>query len=125
MQKPPLGGLSHVYQWHREGFEIPKGAERVATGGVGSAFREQAFMLGQHAFGTQFHPEMHPRMMHRWLSRAGHMLELEGARPLDQHLAGIKRHYPKQSQWLKRTLAHWLAPVIARPTKDSGSSADS
>jgi GMP synthase (glutamine-hydrolysing) len=120
-----LGGLSHVYQWHREGFEMPKGAERVAIGAVDSAFREQAFMLGQHALGTQFHPEMHPRMMHRWLTRAGHMLELEGARSLDQHLAGMKRYYPKQSQWLKRTLAHWLAPVIARNAKDFGASADS
>ena len=103
-----FGGLSHVYHWHREGFVCPKGTERLAVGIPGSAFDEQAFLVGRHALGTQFHPEMHPRMMHRWLNRAGHMLDLEGARPLSEHLAGMRRYYPKQAQWLKRTLAQWL-----------------
>ena len=113
-----LTGLNHVYQWHREGFEVPRGAERLAVGADGSAFNEQAFRVGSQAIGTQFHPEMHPRMMHRWLHRAGHMLELQGARPMTQHLAGIQRYDPKQSQWLKRTLGNWLSGIDSAGIKD-------
>lgn len=120
-----LTGLRHVYQWHREGFEVPRGAERLAVGADGSAFPEQAFRVGPQAIGTQFHPEMHPRMMYRWLHRAGHMLELQGARPLAEHVAGMQRYYPKQSQWLKRTLGNWLAGVDVSGIKDFRRRADS
>lgn len=101
-------GLTHVYQWHREGFDCPPGAERLAVGVPGALFHEQAYRVGHHAIGTQFHPEMHPKMMRRWLTRAGHMLELPGALCEPAHRQGINRYYPKQAQWLKRTLSHWL-----------------
>jgi len=104
-----FGPLTHVYQWHREGFELPHGAIRLASGVVGGLFREQAYLVGQHAFATQFHPEMHPKMMNRWLTRAGHMLDLPGAMDIDNHRGGMARYYPKQSQWLKRTLDRWLS----------------
>src|SRR5207237_5161300 len=43
----------HVYHWHREGFELPAGAELLAEG---DDFPVQAFQSG-HAFGFQFHPD--------------------------------------------------------------------
>ena len=100
--------LSHVYQWHREGFELPKGTERLATGIQGAAFSEQAFGIGRHVLGTQFHPEMHSTMMQGWLTRAGHMLDLPGAFGVDNHRIGIKKNYAKQSVWVKSTLGQWL-----------------
>ena len=104
-----FGSLTHVYQWHREGFELPHDAIRLAAGVDGASFREQSYLVGQHAFATQFHPEMYPKMMNRWLTRAGHMLELPGALDMNNHLGGLVRHYPKQSQWLRRTLRRWLS----------------
>ena len=104
--------LTHVYQWHREGFEIPSGAMQLATGASDGAFSEQAFMVGRHIFATQFHPEMHPRLMNRWLTRAGHMLELEGAQSFADHRSGLLRYYPKQSRWLRRTLDRWLSSQL-------------
>jgi GMP synthase (glutamine-hydrolysing) len=56
-----------VYHWHREGFELPDGAELLAEGGD---FPIQAFRSG-HSFGFQFHPDVTYAMMHRWTTR-GH-----------------------------------------------------
>ena len=55
----------HVYHWHREGFELPAGAELLAEG---DDFPVQAFQSG-HAFGFQFHPDVTYAMMHRWTTR--------------------------------------------------------
>lgn len=101
-------GLGHVYQWHREGFVLPPGAQRLAYSARGADFSEQAFAIGQHALGTQFHPEMQPRLMRRWLTRAGEMLALPGARPEHEHLSGNQRYYTKQARWLKSTLHRWV-----------------
>ena len=106
--------LTHVYQWHREGFELPHGATRLASGVADGLFHEQAYCVGSSALATQFHPEMHPKMMRRWLSRAGHMLELPGANDLQNHHGGMARYYPKQSHWLKRTLNRWLKAELSR-----------
>jgi GMP synthase (glutamine-hydrolysing) len=104
-----FGSLTHVYQWHREGFELPCGAIRVASGSDNALFREQAYLAGRHAFATQFHPEMHPKMMNRWLMRSGHMTELPGAMQVNNHRSGMTRYYPKQARWLTRTLERWLS----------------
>ena len=104
-----LTPLTHVYQWHREGFELPCGASRLASGVVGGLFREQAYLVGQNTLATQFHPEMQPKMMNRWLMRAGHMLELSGAMNINNHRCGVTQYYPKQSHWLKRTLDRWIS----------------
>lgn len=104
-----FGALSHVYQWHREGYQLPVGATRLAIGAPGAAFTEQAYSVGRRALATQFHPEMNPRMMRRWITRAADMLELPGAHPLDSHHDGMRRYHSKQAHWLKRTLRAWLS----------------
>ena len=101
-------GLGHVYQWHREGFELPDGAHRLASAPKDADFYEQAFAVGRSALATQFHPEMHPRMMRRWLSRAGEMLVLPGARPEVEHLQGNQRYFAKQARWLHNALDRWM-----------------
>jgi GMP synthase (glutamine-hydrolysing) len=70
--RPTAAGLAicphwpdHVYHWHREGFELPDGAELLAEG---SDFPVEAFRL-EHSFGFQFHPDVTYAMMHRWTTR--------------------------------------------------------
>ncbi len=41
-----------VYQWHREGFDLPAGATLLARGDI---FENQAFSVGRTALGVQFH----------------------------------------------------------------------
>src|SRR5579859_1584125 len=51
-----------VYHWHREGFELPRGAELLAEG---DDFPVQAFQW-DNAFGLQFHPDVTFRSMCCW-----------------------------------------------------------
>ena len=53
-----------VYQWHSDGFDLPDGAELLATGG--HDFPNQAYRYGKAAVGLQFHPEVTYHMMCRW-----------------------------------------------------------
>ncbi len=60
----PLAQLEKVFQWHSYTFEVPGGAELLATGEV---CRNQAFRYGDNAYGFQFHLEMSEALVHRWL----------------------------------------------------------
>jgi GMP synthase (glutamine-hydrolysing) len=95
-----------VYHWHREGFELPAGAELLAEGGD---FPIQAFRSG-HAFGFQFHPDVTYAMMYRWTTR-GHALESPGARARHHHFADRAVHDVTERAWLKEFLDGWLARV--------------
>ena len=98
-----------VYHWHREGFELPAGAELLAEG---DDFPVQAFQFG-HAFGFQFHPDVTYAMMHRWTTRGHARLELPGARPRHHHFADRAVHDVTERAWLKQFLDGWLAQRAA------------
>jgi GMP synthase (glutamine-hydrolysing) len=93
-----------VYHWHREGFELPAGAELLAEGGD---FPVQAFQTG-HAFGFQFHPDVTYAMMHRWTTRGYDRLEAPGARARHHHFADRAVHDVAERAWLKAFLDDWL-----------------
>jgi GMP synthase (glutamine-hydrolysing) len=94
----------HVYHWHREGFELPDGAELLAEGGD---FPVQAFQTG-HAFGFQFHPDVTYAMMHRWTTRGYDRLQAPGARARHHHFADRAVHDVAERAWLKAFLDDWL-----------------
>lgn len=85
------------YQWHREGFEVPRGATLLATG-TGS-FPNQAFRLGDRAYGLQFHPEITLQMIRRWNMGAGHRLHLPGAQPTRAHVKGFELFNAGIERW--------------------------
>lgn len=95
----------HAYQWHKEGFELPPGAELLAAG---EAFPNQAFRHGARAYGLQFHPEVSPAVIRRWLTDAAHMLSEPGAHPAERQLADIEAHDADMAAWLEHFLEHWL-----------------
>jgi GMP synthase (glutamine-hydrolysing) len=95
----------HVYHWHREGFELPAGAELLAEG---DDFPVQAFQSG-HAFGFQFHPDVTYAMMHRWTTRGCERLALPGARARHLHFADRAVHDAAERAWLKQFIEGWLA----------------
>jgi GMP synthase (glutamine-hydrolysing) len=95
----------HAYQWHKEGFEVPAGAELLAEGEV---FPNQAFRYGARTYGLQFHPEVSIPMMNRWMEEAGHMLAEPGAHPRDRQLADARVRDPPMAAWLEGFLARWL-----------------
>lgn len=94
-----------VYQWHREGFDAPHGAEILARG---YDFPIQAIRYG-HAYGLQFHPDVTYAMMHRWTTRGQHRLDLPGARPRSEHFAMRALYDQAERAWLAAFLDRWLA----------------
>ncbi len=99
-----------VYQWHREGFDLPRGAQALAEGEI---FPNQAFRVGERAYGLQFHPEVTYAMMCRWTVRAHERMAMPGARTRAEHLEGWYLHDPAVRRFLDAFLDHWLAPPAA------------
>lgn len=93
-----------VYQWHREGFDLPAGATLLAEG---DDFETQAFSYGGNAFGLQFHPEVTYAMMCKWTVKGAERLSLPGAMPPDLHLKGWYMHDAAVADWLKNFLRVW------------------
>lgn len=100
-----------VYQWHKEGFEIPDGAELLATGEV---FPNQAFRFGSAAYGLQFHPEVTPEIMHGWMKEAAAMLDAPGASSPEQQIEDAAAYSTGMGRWLKNFLSGWLPTQSGR-----------
>jgi len=53
-----------VFQWHEDTFELPDGGTLLATG---TPCNNQAFKIGNNAYGLQFHIEATPDMIRGWM----------------------------------------------------------
>jgi GMP synthase (glutamine-hydrolysing) len=109
---PPL----EVYHWHEQGFELPPGAELLATG---PDFPNQAFRHGR-AYGLQFHPEVTPAMLRRWLALGAGQLGRPGARSSAAQLADCERCDARLAAWLDGFLDRWLAAAPTPPAAPPG-----
>ncbi len=99
---------TRMYQWHREGFDLPAGAELLASG---DTFPVQAFRYGPAAYGIQFHPEVTHAMMCRWTVRGAARLALPGAKPRAEHFADRAVYDWSIRSWLSGFLQTWLRPL--------------
>jgi GMP synthase (glutamine-hydrolysing) len=95
-----------VYQWHREGFDLPAGATLLARGEV---FENQAFRVNGAAFGIQFHSELTYAMACRWTVRGAERFKLPKAQSRPEHMEGWFRYDPAVRAWLWQFLDTWLA----------------
>jgi GMP synthase-like glutamine amidotransferase len=57
-----------VFHWHEDTFELPEGATVLGTG---DDVHLQAFRIGGHAWGMQFHLEIDRAELELWLDAAG------------------------------------------------------
>lgn len=62
-----------IFQWHGDTFDIPRDAVQLASA---STCANQAFRYGDNAYGFQFHLEVDPPMIERWLGVPGHREEI-------------------------------------------------
>jgi GMP synthase (glutamine-hydrolysing) len=98
-----LGKSMMVYQWHREGFELPAGVTLLAEG---ETFRNQAFRYGDTVFALQFHPEVTLETIKRWTAKSAERLTLPGAQPRDAHLKGFELYDATVDRWIRNFLDH-------------------
>ncbi len=76
-----LGPVLSVFQWHEDAFALPEGSVLLATG---RPCPNQAFRVGGHAYGLQFHLEVATETAMRWSESAlptfeADRIEKEGA----------------------------------------------
>ena len=95
-----------VYQWHREGFDLPAGAELLAEG---DTFPVQAFRFDGAAYGLQFHPDVTHAMMHSWTTRGHERFALPGAKPRASHFTDRAVHDPAGQLWFSAFMDRWVA----------------
>jgi GMP synthase (glutamine-hydrolysing) len=95
----------HMYQWHRDGFDLPRGAELLAEGDM---FPIQAFRVGS-GYAIQFHPEVTHAMMCRWTTRGAARMDMPGAKKRHEHFADRPVYDHGVRRWLSDFLDHWLA----------------
>jgi len=55
-----------VFQWHGDSFNLPPGAQRLASS---IYYHNQAFRIGKKVYGLQFHLEVTPAMIERWMDQ--------------------------------------------------------
>lgn len=94
-----------VYQWHREGFDLPAGAQLLARG---NRYRNQAFRVGPAAYGIQFHPELTLAMLYRWTTHGAPRMQLPGAQTRRDHFAGRVVFDQSTRTWLEDFLDRWI-----------------
>jgi GMP synthase (glutamine-hydrolysing) len=90
-----------VYHFHREGFELPHGAELLAAG---DAYPNQAFRYGRNAWGLQFHAELTRAMMQSWVVRGAEKFSMPNAQVGSQHLEGRMLFDNALKVWLSQFL---------------------
>ncbi|TAK49043.1 MAG: glutamine amidotransferase [Xanthobacteraceae bacterium] len=104
----PLDGVA-VLHWHGDNLDLPGGATRLASTSVCPT---QAFAVGRHALGLQFHIETEPRALERWL--IGHAAELSQARIAPASLrAQAATHGAATAAAGRRVLDAWLADALS------------
>ncbi len=64
-------GETLFFHWHGETFDLPAGAVLLAST---DACANQAFLLGDHVLGIQFHPEVTPGIIRAMIDHEGHEL---------------------------------------------------
>jgi len=100
-----LAAPIHVMQWHAEGFDLPAGAVRTATGEL---FPNQAFELSERTVAVQFHPEVNPEVLAIWQARNRErkphdLCDAQRAR----HMADAVRNDAAITAWMDTFLSGW------------------
>ena len=88
-----------MFQWHRDTFQVPAGAELLATG---NRVTNQAYRFGSHAWGVQFHPEVTASNLEDWFAEVGdERLERDWGRRMEDVRAEMHEHLPLQHERAK------------------------
>lgn len=94
-----------VFQWHGDGFELPQGAIRLASS---PHFENQAFRLGKSVYGLQFHLEVTPRMIARWIDERSKELAQSPHILPEKILSDTQSYAPTLKYYSERFLSEFI-----------------
>jgi GMP synthase-like glutamine amidotransferase len=103
-----LPEIATVFQWHGDGFELPVGAILLASS---QHFRTQAFRVGKTIYGLQFHLEVTPRMIERWIDERSKDLALAPYVQPEKILADTQNYAPASKYYGERFLSEFVRRV--------------
>ena len=93
----------HVTEAHFEVFDLPDGAVHLARS---DAFPNQAFRVGEHAIGLQFHPEVNTEVFRDWQADywTDFFYKTPGSQSESEALDLHYRHTDAQAAWFGQLL---------------------
>ena len=95
---PLLTGLAprqHIFQWHEDTFDVPKGAVHLMQGNL---CRNQSFRYGRTAYAFQCHFEVSEELARTWLDNWGHTIAKYYDPPRVE--AELKRENADYQSWM-------------------------
>jgi GMP synthase (glutamine-hydrolysing) len=103
-----------VFQWHSDGFDLPAGAIRLASS---TNYETQAFRLGRTIYGLQFHLEVTPRMIERWIDERSKDLAHAPYVLPDKIRADTQNYASTLKYYGERFLAEFMRRVVGAKTR--------
>ena len=94
-----------VFQWHGQGFDLPANAIRLATS---VNYLNQAFRLNRNVYGLQFHLEVTPRMIMRWIDERSKDLAQAPYIVPEKILADTENYAPSLKYYGERFLSEFI-----------------
>lgn len=94
----------HLMQWHFDTFELPAGAELLMTS---QTCHNQCYRIGRNIYGLQFHPEVTPVMVHRWLAFKTPWIEEHYPSLFEDLETQIALHWPQAAQFAECITRAW------------------
>lgn len=79
-----------VFQWHMDTFDLPRGAELLATGDV---VVNQAYRIGETTWATQFHFELDVPELESWIGEVADIVEGEWGKSPETLRAEAEAHH--------------------------------
>lgn len=112
-----FASTQEVFQWHEDGISLPPGAVLLASS---DACNVQAFRHGEHAYGFQFHLEVDPSLIERWLTVSANQPMLaaeEGRISPDAIREQVPASIDPLMQLSKQTFSRWIDRFEMSPRK--------
>ena len=100
-----MPGPMHVTQAHYHTFDLPDGAVHLARSEM---FENQAFRMGDKAYGFQFHPEQTVESFRRWQTSRPNSYEKPGAQDQAEQDRLLYEHDAAQAAWFFSFLEGFL-----------------
>ncbi len=115
---PVFAGLPAEFltlQWHGDTFDLPDGATLLASS---PAYPNQAFRVGQTAYGVQFHVEVTEQMAREWAqvpAYAEYADRVLGAGGIDRLMTDFDAARERMLDVGRRMFERWVEIAVAVP----------
>ena len=106
----------HVFHWHEDTFELPRGSELLATG---DQIPMQAFRAGERAWGIQFHLEIDLPEIELWFADAAGDVESTWGKSLETVLQESELHLARQNERARDAFRRFAGVVRASATANA------